>query len=92
MIKSRKHKGLRQFYETGTTSGIIAEHHKRLKVILQTLDAATKPEHMNLPGYSFHKLKGELKDYYSVSVRANWKIIFKFENEDVYLVDYLDYH
>lgn len=92
MIKSWKHKGLRKFYEAGDTSGIIAEHQKRLKVILQLLDAANKPERLNLPGLDFHKLKGKLKDYYSVSVRANWKVIFQFEKEDVFLVDYLDYH
>ena len=61
-------------------------------VILQLLDAAASPERMNLPGMDFHKLKGDLKGFYSVAVRANWKIIFKFEGEDAILVDYLDYH
>lgn len=92
MIKSWKHKGLRNFYNTGDKSGIIVEHASRLQVILQLLDAATKPEQINLPGFGFHKLKGDLKNFYAVTVRANWRIIFKFDSEDVILVNYVDYH
>ena len=92
MIKSWNHKGIKLFYLTGDKSGIIAEHHKKLKVILQLLDAANAPEKLNLPGLGFHKLQGNLRGFYSVTVRANWRIIYKFENEDAILVDYTDYH
>lgn len=92
MIKSWKHKGLRNFYEDGNTRGIFVEHQKRIKIILQTLDVASNPKQMDFPGFDFHKLKGDLNGYYSVSVRANWKIIFMFEGEHAILVDYLDYH
>ena len=92
MIKSWQHKGLRKFYETGTKAGIIAEHAKRLKVLLQLLDAASKPTQLNLPSLDYHSLRGNLKGFYSISVRANWKVIFKFEGEDAVLVNYLDYH
>lgn len=92
MILSWKHKGLKHFYLTGALSGIVSEHSNRLKLILQLLNAAIKPENMNLPGLRFHKLSGNLKNYYSVCVRANWRVIFKFENEHAILVDYLDYH
>lgn len=92
MIKSWKHKGLKQFYETGNVKGIQPKHQVRLTVILQYLDAAIKPEDLNLPGMRFHPLQGRYKEYYSVSVSGNWRVIFKFENEHVLLVDYLDYH
>ena len=92
MIKSWKHKGLKNFYEFDDKSGIIVEHAKRLKVILQLLDAATTPKNLDLPGFGFHKLKGKLKNYYAVTVRANWRIIFQFDEQDIILVDYLDYH
>ena len=92
MIKSWQHKGLAQFYQTGSKAGIQAAHERRLKVLLQTLDAATGAEDMNLPGFRLHKLKGKEKEFYSVTVQANWRIIFKFEGEDALLVDYLDYH
>ncbi|MCW5589758.1 MAG: type II toxin-antitoxin system RelE/ParE family toxin [Legionellales bacterium] len=92
MIKSWKHKGLKQFYETSSKSGINPDHAKRLTMIIQLLDAAEEPEMMNLPGLSFHKLQGQLADFYSVKVNGNWRVIFKFEGKDAILVDYVDYH
>ncbi len=92
MIKSWEHKGLKLFFEGGVTSGINPKHAKRLKIILQLLNAATCPQHLNLPGMRFHKLKGNLKEYCSVTVQANWRIVFQFEKGNAILVDYLDYH
>jgi len=92
MIKSWEHKGLKHFYTTGSTAGIQAKHAKRLKVLLQLLNASIKPEDMNLPGFSFHGLKGNKKNYFSVTVNRNWRLIFKFDGEDAISVDYLDYH
>lgn len=65
MIKSWKHKGLKLFYHTGNKSGIQVKHETKLKIILQRLDAAIKPEDLNLPGMAFHRLKGNLKGNYS---------------------------
>lgn len=48
MIKSWKHKGLKAFYETGKTSGIINTHTKKLKVILQLLNVSDKPERLKV--------------------------------------------
>jgi len=92
MIKNWKHKGLKNFYLLGDKSGIISTHTTRLQVVLQLLNAATKPEHLNVPSLGFHKLKGKLKDFYAVKIRANWRIIFQFDGEDVTTVDYIDYH
>lgn len=92
MIKSWKHKGLKQFFETGSTKGIQAKHKLRLKIILQRLNAATLADDLDLPGMRFHALKGKLKNHYSVTVNGNWRIIYKFEGQDAVLVDYLDYH
>lgn len=92
MIKSWKHKGLKRFYETGSKSGIQAKHEYRLKIILQGLDAAVRAEDMDLPGMRFHKLKGKLNEYFSVTVNGNWRVIFKFEGGNAYVLDYLDYH
>lgn len=72
--------------------GIHVDHAIRMKVILQLLNAATNPEDMNLPGMAFHRLKGNLKGYFAVTVKRNWRIIFQFEREDAVLVDYLDHH
>ena len=92
MVKSWKHKGLKNFFETGSLAGVQANHQTRLKIILQRLDAAVSPDDLNLPGMRFHALKGSLKEYYSVTVNGNWRVIYKFEGSDAILVDYIDYH
>jgi proteic killer suppression protein len=63
MIVSWKHKGLRTFYETGSTRGINANHAKRLRRVLLMLDKAEHPDALDLPGWRFHRLKGDLVDY-----------------------------
>ena len=92
MIVSWKHKGLRAFYETGSTRGINANHAKRLRRVLLILDKAEHPDALDLPGWRFHRLKGDLLDYWSVSISGNWRIIFRMFDDQVELVDYHDYH
>lgn len=92
MIKTWQHKGLKLFYETGSTKGIQAKHQNRLKIILQYLDAAVSPEDLNLPGMRWHHLKGAKQAFYSVAVSGNWRVIYQFEGKDAMLVNYLDYH
>jgi proteic killer suppression protein len=60
--------------------------------ILARLDQATTPRALNLPGYRLHPLKGEWQGYWSVKVRANWRIIFRFEGTNVLDVELIDYH
>ena len=92
MIESWQHKGLEAFFLYGSTAAINCEHKKKIETILQQLNAATTPEEMNLPSFNYHKLHGKLKGFYSVTVRANWRIIFKFIGKNAILVNYLDYH
>lgn len=92
MIKSFQHKGLRVFFETGSTRGIRADHAKRLKRVLGVLDQAQTPEDADLPGYRLHLLKGDKAEFWSITVSGNWRVIFRFDGLDVELVDYLDYH
>ena len=92
MIKGFRHKGLKQFAETGSKAGIQPKHALRLKRLLTALDVATRPEDMNAPSYDLHPLKGNLAGHWSVSVGGNWRLTFLFEGEDAVLVDYQDYH
>lgn len=92
MIKSFQHKGLKAFFETGSRAGIQAQHASKLTRILIRLDIAKTANDVNLPGWCLHQLAGSLVGYYSIAVNGNWRITFKFEGEDVVLVDYLDYH
>ena len=92
MIQSFKHKGLKQLFEKGTARGIRADHVAKVENILAVLNRARRPSDVDLPGFALHRLKGDLKEFWSVTVRANWRTIFRFEEGDVYDVDLLDYH
>ena len=92
MIKSFQHKGLQKFYEKGTTVGIQGKHKKRLRLQLIALDTATCIDDMELPGFDLHELKGKRKGIYAIKVSGNWRITFKFEEGNVYIVNYEDYH
>ena len=92
MIKSFKHRGLEQFFLKGTKAGIQAKHAERLRLILARLHAATSPQDMNLPGLGLHKLKGDRKGTWAVTVSGNWRVTFVFRGRDAEAVAYADYH
>jgi len=71
---------------------VVAEHLIKLRNILARLDAAGTVEDMNLPGFNLHALKGQLKGFMAVTVRANWRVIFRFAEGHAFEVDYVDYH
>ncbi len=92
MILSFVHKELERFYHTGATSGIQAMHAKRLRLILTLLDAAVVIKDMDAQGLRLHRLKGEKKDVWAVTVQANWRVTFRFEGGNAEIVNYEDYH
>jgi toxin HigB-1 len=92
MIRSFKHRGLKRLYHRGDRSGIRPDLVDIVEDILARLDEADIPQAMNLPGYKLHPLKGDLKRLWSVTVRANWRIVFRFEGNDVFDVELIDYH
>lgn len=92
MIKSFQHKGLRYFFEDDDCRKLPQDMLARIALILSTLHAAQEIEGMDIPTFRLHPLKGELKGFHSVTVRANWRIIFRFEDGQAFDVDFVDYH
>ena len=92
MIVSLRHKGLRLFYEKGDGSKLQPQHILKIRLILTRLAAATRPEIMQVPGYNLHLLTGNWNGFWSVKVDKNYRIVFRFEGENVHDVDYIDYH
>ena len=92
MILSITHRGLELFFSKGSYKAIPAQYAARLERILDRLDAAVEPEDMDLPGYRFHELKGRRKKTFSVLVSGNWRVTFKFSDENAVNVDLEDYH
>jgi len=91
MIRSIRDRGLKRLFEQADPSGVNPEHVAKLKNILAALHAAPTVAHMDMPGFHLHALKGELRGFWAVTVRANWRVIFRFDG-DVEDVDYVDYH
>jgi toxin HigB-1 len=92
VIKSFRHAGLEKFFRTGSKAGIQPVHATKLKKLLLALNTAKVSEDMNLPGWRLHSLDGDLQGHWSVRVNGNWRMTFRFEEQDAVLVDYRDYH
>lgn len=98
MIQSFRHKGLEQFFLTGSKKGITAAHAEKLRIRLSALHAATGPADMNAEPWKLHQLsvknpKGQdVERHWSIWVTGNWRLTFFFEGTDAVLVDYQDSH
>ena len=92
MIQKFKHKGLKQLFEKGTSSGVNSKHVKRLKLILALLETAETVEDMELPGLNLHELKGNRKGTWALKISGNWRVTFRLEKGDAFDVNYEDYH
>jgi proteic killer suppression protein len=44
------------------------------------------------PSNMFEKLSGKLKDFYSIRINDQWRIIFKWQNNSALEVEIVDYH
>lgn len=92
MITSFRHKGLQKYFESGSLARIQPAHANRLKMQLAALDTAQVIEDMDIPGFRLHPLKGSERGRWSIWVNGNWRVTFEFENGNVFVLDYEDYH
>jgi toxin HigB-1 len=92
MIRGFRHKGLKRLLEDDDRSKVNAQDAEKLRRILARLNQSRTPSDMAAPGFGLHPLKGDLKGFWAVTVRANWRVIFRFPGEDATDVDLMDYH
>jgi proteic killer suppression protein len=92
MIKTYRNKGLEAFAAKGETRKLSVQNTKRLTMILTALNAAKRPEDMNLPGLRWHPLGKMAPGRYAVEASGNWRITFGWEGQDAVEVDLEDYH
>lgn len=92
MIDSFAHKRLKRLFEDDDGRRLPADMLVRIRDILFLLDSARSIDDMDRPTLRLHPLKGDLKGYWAVTVRANWRIVFKFEDGKASDVDFVDYH
>jgi proteic killer suppression protein len=92
MIRAFRHRGLKRLFERDDAAQVRADMREKIENILAALDVASAPEKMDFPGFRLHPLKGELRGFWAVTVRANWRIIWRFDGADAVDVDLIDYH
>lgn len=94
MIISFKHKGLKLFWEAGNPKYLPQDQTNKIRLILDTLhDTKQVPQDLiPFKNWGIHKLKGNYNEYWSLIVKENWRIIFRFEEENVYDINFVDYH
>lgn len=91
MIKSFRHKGLKQLFETGASAKVNKHFHAKVLRQLDMLDSSQRPAGMGVPGWGFHPLRGKPKRY-SVHVTGNWRLTFEWDGVDAVRVNLEDYH
>ena len=92
MIKSFKHKGLRELFENGKTKRISVDFSARLLRQMDAISQADTPEELNFPGYDLHELKGELAGSWAMRVNKNWRLTFRFVDGNAVDLNLEDYH
>jgi toxin HigB-1 len=91
MIASFRHKGLKELFEDGKTAKINKTFHERALRRLDALDAARRPEDVNLPGFNYHQLSGYSPTRYTIHVNGPWSIDFEFDGENATNVDFTNH-
>ena len=89
---SFRHRGLRRLYEKDDATRVPAQDLSRVRLILAALDVAQCAKDLDVQTFHLHPLKGDLKGFWAITVRANWRIVFRFERANVCDVDLIDYH
>ena len=91
MIRSFCHRGLKEFWETGSSRRVDARLADRVHRRLSALDQAERPEEVNVPGFDFHRLRGKPVRY-TIHVNGPWCITFEWDGVDAVRVDLEQYH
>ena len=88
-----RRKGLRSLAEQDRPTQLPPDLAARLRRILTVLDEAQWPQDVGTrPGYRLHPLQGDQAGQWSVSVSGNWRVVFRFEDNEVVDVDLAGYH
>jgi len=92
MIRRFQHRCLKILYEKDDRRGVSAENVEKTARVLARLDVVTLPDQLRLPGFGLHRLEGDLAGYWTIAIRGDWRIIFRFDAENITDVDLVEYH
>ena len=93
MIKTFGNKSTKELYVKGRSKKLPSEIWKRAIIKLEMIDIVASIDDLKVPpSNNLEKLKGSLKDFYSIRINDQYRIIFKFINGNAYEVEITDYH
>lgn len=91
MIRSWRHKGLKELFETGSSRKVRPDQRKRVLRRLDVLDKAAALSEIDLPGFDLHELHGKPKRW-AIAVNGPWRITFEWVAGEACEVDLEQYH
>ena len=91
MIKSFRHRGLKELFEKGRSRRVAPDLQTRIIRRLDVMKAAKRPDDMNIPGFDFHALRGKPQRY-TVHLNGPWCVTFGWEDDGAIDVDLEQYH
>jgi proteic killer suppression protein len=94
-IQSFAHKGLKRLYEEDRSKGVPPESADKLRKMLAFLDSMQDPEELySLPLWKAHRLAGDRKGAWSLSVTRNRRLTFRVDaaEREICDLDLEDYH
>ncbi len=90
-IRNFRHRGLSELFHDGRSKRVRPNMHKKCIKLMDLLDAIGHPN--DLVGVSgFHKLTGDRRGTFAMSVTGNWRLVFGWDAPDVIDLDLEDYH
>jgi toxin HigB-1 len=92
MIQSFRDRRLKRLFERGDRSKVPPDMADKIENVLAVLDSASTVDDVDLPGYRLHPLKGDLAGLWSLTINANWRIVFRFEDGMAFDVELIDYY
>ena len=88
-----RHKGLRALAEQDRRRQLPGDLVPKLRRVLTLLDEARNPGDLaTQPGYRLHRLKGDMAGLWSIRVSGNWRVVFRFEDNEAVDMDLVDCH
>ncbi|OYZ13512.1 MAG: plasmid maintenance system killer family protein [Bdellovibrio sp. 28-41-41] len=96
MIKNIKGKTTQDIFDGENSKAarkVPTELHERAQDLLDAINAIARVDDLKVPPSNrLHKLKGNLKDFWSVSINSQWRVIFKWDGQNAIDVEITDYH
>jgi len=93
MIKSWATRDSQRFYEEGRISKFRSMDVNAAQELLAALNAATSLKDLSpLKSLHLHKLKGDRKGQWAMTINGPWRVCFRYRTGDAYDVEITDYH